>query len=491
MIKKSKAWFDVSKEGLAELQSRRGAEHLLYELWSNAVDEDISRVDIQLEDEGRGLVSLIVTDDNPHGFRDLADAYTLFTPTPKWQDPTKRGRFNLGEKLVLAICKEAVIKTTKGSVIFDKLGRTTSRERTKSGSVFDGLLRVQKGDIQRMSKAVWSLITPPDILMTFNGQQIPRPFCLKSISALLQTEIADADGHLRPTARQTDIHIYAPSTGEKAMIYEMGVPICETGDKWHYNIMQKVPLSSDRNNVRAAYLRDIRIAVFNEFYSKIDREDANSDWVTIAVNSPNCSADAFLAWKTLKFGDKAVAYDPSDPEANKRAVAEGYTVVSGGMMSSGAWNNARNASILPPAGKVTPSHKVWAGEGDPDAETFMDWIPKEKWTKGMKQLEDYVKLVASWVINRKIEVKFCSSSHHLASASYGHGELVFNKLRLGNEWFEQGMTPAVDALLIHELAHEKCPDHLSEDYYRELCRIGAEFKAMALEHPELFEKFWD
>ena len=31
----------------------------------------------------------------------------------------KRGQFNLGEKLVLAVCDQASISTTKGTVVFD------------------------------------------------------------------------------------------------------------------------------------------------------------------------------------------------------------------------------------------------------------------------------------------------------------------------------------------------------------------------------------
>ena len=42
--------------------------------------------------------------------------------------------------------------------------------------------------------------------------------------------------------------------------------------------------------------------------------------------------------------------DPSDPEANKLAVSQGYTVVHGGMMSSAAWQNAKTASAILPAG---------------------------------------------------------------------------------------------------------------------------------------------
>ena len=27
------------------------------------------------------------------------------------------------------------------------------------------------------------------------------------------------------------------------MLYELGIPVVETGDKWHYSVRQKVPLN--------------------------------------------------------------------------------------------------------------------------------------------------------------------------------------------------------------------------------------------------------
>jgi len=77
-----------------------------------------------------------------------------------------------------------------------------------------------------------------------------------------------------------------------------------------------------------------------------------------------------------RFGDKRVSFDPSDPEANKLAVSQGYTVVHGGMMSSAAWQNAKAANAILPAGQVTPGPKVWTGEDNPNAALFNDWIPE-------------------------------------------------------------------------------------------------------------------
>ena len=133
-----------------------------------------------------------------------------------------------------------------------------------------------------------------------------------------------------------------------------------------------------------------------------------------------------------------------------------------------------------PAGQVTPGPKVWTGEGDPNAEAFTDWIPESKWTDGMREVATFAQRMADKVLSRNIIVKFCATPHHLGEASYGpSGELVFNKLRLGADWFERGITDDVVRLLIHEFGHHTALDHLSSEYHEALCRIGAKMYSLA------------
>src|SRR5207249_1312795 len=121
---------------------------------------------------------------------------------------------------------------------------------------------------------------------------------------------------------------------------------------------------------------------------------------------------AVESYLKTRFGERRVSFDPSDTEANKIAVSQGYTVVHGGMMSAGAWKNARTASAILPAGQVTPGPKVWTGEGDPNAEVFTDWIPESKWTDGMREISNFAIRMAEMVLGRKIAVKFCATPHH-------------------------------------------------------------------------------
>jgi len=71
----------------------------------------------------------VVEDDAPDGFKDLSHAFTLFASSSKKSNPEQRGRFNLGDKLVLAISDEVTIRTTKGGIRRDADGRHNLRSR--------------------------------------------------------------------------------------------------------------------------------------------------------------------------------------------------------------------------------------------------------------------------------------------------------------------------------------------------------------------------
>jgi hypothetical protein len=98
----------------------------------------------------------------------------------------------------------------------------------------------------------------------------------------------------------------------------------------------------------------------------------------------------------------------------------------------------------------------------------------------MREIATFAQRAAEKVLSRTITVKFCATPHHLGGASYGPGgELVFNKFRLGADWFEQDVTEEVVRLLIHEFGHQYSGDHLSSQYHEALCRIGAKLFLLA------------
>jgi len=200
-----------------------------------------------------------------------------------------------------------------------------------------------------------------------------------------------------------------------------------------------------------------------------------------ACSDERVQPEAVKVAMTLRFGESAVRYDPSDPEANKRSAAEGRPIVYGGNLTSAEWSNASRAGVLPAAGIVTPSPKPYSPDGDP-----LDVLPESEWTPGMRRVAAYAASVGRELLGCEVDVAIAREPGWPYGATYGKGRLVFNLARCGRTFFEHGITDDVNELLIHEYGHHYEGDHLSADYYKALCRVGARMVRLALDEPELF-----
>jgi len=481
-VTKTADWFTVDRKGLAKLLERRGKEFVVYELLSNALDTEAKEISIDLKARpGKRVADLIVVDDHPDGWRNLDHAYTLFAESEKKGDAEKRGRFNLGEKLVLALCEEAAISTTTGTVTFNGDGRRRSGTRQTNGSEFHGIIRMTREELDGISKAMMRVFIPEGVRVTFNGIQILHRKPLRRIEATLPTEVADEEGVLRRSARKTVVEIYAPLDGETPSVYELGIPVVETGDKWHYNVLQKVPLNSDRDNVTSGYLHELRTLALNAMYQEVSFDDSTKPWVRDAASDENVSYSAIEHVVTQRFGKKRVISDPSDPEGTKLAVSQGYTVISPGSLSGAEWTNVKRFGVALPAGQVTPSPKPYSPDGNP-----LKIVPPEKYTEGMTRIVDYARALARELMGAWIVAQVATEVTWPYAATYAPGHLTFNLGRLGHAWFDAAPGLEVDKLLIHEFAHHYSADHLSEEYHDALCVLGAKLAALALHIPEFF-----
>jgi hypothetical protein len=481
-------WFDVDKAGLGRQAEEQGKGRLVGELIQNALDEPgVTQINVTLAMvPGESVADLTVEDDSPSGFADLTHAYTLFAPIAKRANPEQRGQFNLGEKLVLAVCEQASISTTKGTVVFDpEHGRIEKPDKRGRGSVFTGRIKMTEPEHAQVADYLRSLLLPDGIVVTFNGDRLLPRKPIHTFQASLETQVADDKGVMRPTTRKATISLYEPLPGEVAALYEMGLPIVETGDRWSVNVAQKVPLNKDRNNVKPAYLRTVRTLVLNAMHDRLSQSDANADWVRQASSSPDCSEEAIKRVLNLRFGDKFAAFDPNDKEAGKNFVAQGGQLVYGPMLSPQEWANAKKAGAIQSAGKLCPTPKPYGDDSDAKNVTV---VAPEKWSPGMKAIADYAVFLGKELMDVAVTVRFVHTTNNFA-ACYGDGKLDFNVFRLGHRWFEQGITEEVDRLLLHEGAHQFSGDHLSEEYHEGICLLGARLKKLALEKPEEFRRF--
>lgn len=479
-----KPHFEVDKKGLAKLLERRGKAFVVIELLQNAWDQSVTRVDVSLETLPGGNYILKVEDDDPEGFADLTHAYTLFAESEKKANPEQRGRFNLGEKLVVAVCSSATISTTKGTVRFTPQGRSNSKHSRESGSTFSGVLKLSKTEVGEIEETVMALLPPAGVKTSFNGEAIEQRPIQRTFTEPLRTEIAGEDGILKPTIRKTVVEVYDPFMGEVGTLYEMGIPVVPTGDRFHVNVMQKVPLNTDRDNVPPSYLRDVRAAVLNHAHDLLSADEATEQWVSNAMEAERTTPDAVRAVFKNRFGPKAVIYDPSDPEANKIAVEKGYTVVPGRSLSGPAWAKVKESGVAKPAGQVTPSPRPYHPDGEP-----LKLMEHDDYPTGVLLVVTFTHRLAERILGRDITIGIANDPKWGFAATYGDGQFIFNIGRLGYRFFEDGVTPEVLDLIIHEFGHEDVSDHLSRDYFQALTRIGAAVAFLALEDPELFRNY--
>jgi len=471
-------WFDIDKAGLAKLLERRGKEWILAELLQNAWDAPgTTTVNLNLHPvPGKPLVDIEIIDDSPEGFTDIAHAFTLFGESVKKGDPTLRGRFNLGEKLVLALCQDAKIITTKGTVEFHENGtRTESRARLPAGTRFSGRMRMTRDELESVLLAVEDFLPPKGIRTFVNNKELLHREPLHIVEAVLPTEIANSEGVLIRSRRKTVIAVHQPLEGKPGRIYEMGIPIVETGDTFDIDIGQKVPVSMERDSVSPSYLRDARVAVLNATASSLKDDATRSPWVEDALDDENASDEAVKAIVLARFGNKVVSYDPSDAEANARATSLGYKVVHGGSFSRQAWEHIRRSQAMLPAGRVTPTPKPFDPEGNP-----AEHVEK---TEGMHGFLTFCRALAREIMGVDIAVHFLKTFN--ARAAYGNRTLSFNVSSLGEKWFNTIGQEQID-LVIHEFGHEYASDHLSDRYYRALTRLAGQSVMLAIENPALF-----
>lgn len=506
-----KPLFEVDPKGLAEIQSRRDKVFLIWELVQNALDADgVTKVEVFLRPmAGRAMAALIVQDDAPDGFEDLKHAYTLFAQSPKKQDPTKRGMYDWGEKLVISMCRVASICTTKGTVTFGPKGRTHSRTYKEHGSVFSAEVPMTREEYRAVERKVSWLIPPKGVMVFFNDKRISDRIPMGSFKTALPTVFADDDGLLHTTRRQCVVRIHEPRSREKPHIYEMGIPVCEFGGgvKWHVDVQQRVPGNMERNGVTAGYRRTLRVHVLNAMYEELREDDASEPWARDAADDKRCSKPAIARSLDLRFGERRAAQDPSDPEAGKRLVSEGYTLVGSRQLSQGERANAKKAEALKPAGQISPTPKPYSDEpGAPPVEV----LPESDWPEVLRRVVEYAKRIHQLIVGGELQVKVVKPRKCNWAAAYGSdfngiasldlannriamrvgGKLDFNWNALGSDFFKKacwGQLTELNDLLIHEFAHAGSMDHLSAEYHEACTKLGARLTDLALSEPKLFE----
>ena len=472
-----KNWFEVSKEGLRQLQEGKSKDSILKELVQNAWDEDgVTFCNVNLHFL-QGQLTAVVRDDAPEGFKLLAHAFTLFAPTYKRLDPEKRGRFNIGEKQVLSMCKRAIIVTTKGSIIFDEAGRHRGRSKTNRGSTVTVSIRMKQSEFQSMLASAYAYLPPKGIRFEVNTDLIPYREPYKTIEAILPTEIQRQD-RLAKTVRKTkvDIHKLRVNRDEftkpdKAYLYEMGLPICEIDCDYSVDVQQKIPLSIDRETVSQSYLKKIFTIVLNLTHDEISSRNVSEVWIREGMSTKEVSAEAVKSVVKTRYGDKVVVAAPGDALGKDKAIASGYKVVYGSEMSADEWENVRKTEAIVSTAIKFPTEMVEGMSVEAD--------------KDMMKVAELAKRIAARCLMYSITVDFKSWPGGV-KAQYGNRHLTFNVKTLGKGFFQHPVTSRVINLIVHELGHEK-GNHTEMAYHQCLSSMAGQLIVIALDEPEFFD----
>ena len=464
-------WFEVDREGLKALQAGKPKTFIINELIQNAWDEDITTCKVKFGFKfDLNIITVAVEDDNPEGFKDITHAYTLFADTYKRRDPTKRGRFNLGEKQVLSICESAIVSTTKGLVTFDEKGRQESKPIRDKGSVIQVEFKGTHKEYKELIEHAKKLLVPEGIQYIVDGDVIPPKTVFKTFEASLDTEILK-DGAMVSTSRKTMINLIKSNSIN--YIYEMGIPVMKTDCTWSIDIQQKIPLAVDRETIRPYYLQYLYAIVLNNTYEEIPKDDISAVWVRSGMKDERCNAGTVNAVMTKRYGEKFCIANPNDKASMDEALSRGYNVIYGSELSKEEWNHLKETVDI---------QSSTALFGDSNLELAKPVEPNLK----QKQVGEYAKKIAKRILDIDITVKYVDNPKASMLACYGGRVLTFNVGKLNNGFFDKPISIRTTDLIIHELGHEN-GWHVEYDYHQLLTKLGAELTILALNEPEFFE----
>ena len=477
--KDSQHWFVVDKEGLRKTLERRGKTVAVTELLQNGFDENSSEVRLTLTKPVSGKSTLICVDDAPLGYLDLSNAHTMFAESKKKSDHTKRGRFNIGEKYVLALCDSATITSTTGQIIFNEDGtRSQSKKKTKAGSEFKGILSLTDQEYEELIAHANRVIAP--IPCYINGVLIPKRKVEHEFAYTLPTEIADENGVSRKRQRKTTVRLYTPGPGEQATLYELGMPVVAIDCAYHVDISQKVPLNIERDNVTPAYLKEIYTAVANNCIKELSEAEVTRPWVSTALeNTKGITKEAAACIVKKRFGEKPVRQDTVDRPANKEAVSQGHTLVVIGAMGAAEWRTIKKYGLMQKAGEVCPTPKY---DALPD-KTYT----RDEYTPEMSAYETFIQQAGMILLHHPVSVVFINDERTNFQGCFQPKakeyemtvNLAFHEVR---DWTENYY------LMLHEFSHSilQSNDHLDKVFYETVNILAAKLVQLTLTRPDLF-----
>lgn len=472
--------FEVDADGYRAQMSEMKPVKVVYELVANANDEDSVKeftVNIRWVDGE----TAIEYQDNGAGFEKISDVWTLYGHSTRRADPTKSGRFNLGEKEFLVLSKHATVETfdkqekKRRKFVFQNNSRVEVKpEGGKGTKIVARFDRWDHDQFKEICHDILNVYVKPDKKCVINENEVKNEKPFRTISGELPTKIALKEGQpLSDVKRVTDIDLYdKKSPKADAWLFENGLPIQKQSPrtKWHINVNQKVPLAPTRVSVPNSYYNKLCGVVLNNTADTLEHAESGARWVALGMKyATKATAMKVLTVKLPSANPNNIMLGGSDDMANKACLDAGGGIIDSGTFDSDVLEHLKDMGCV----KVAKEEYGGGGKYEAD-EKIVEPTPV------MIEYSNVCKNVAFACLNENIRVRFVKSKRP-ASAWWQREmkSLTFNLSKLGgadyfNEWNEENVS-----LLIHELGHHRGRgsyeyeiEHYSRQYVEELQRIG-------------------
>lgn len=361
--------FDIDYRGLAELEGGKPPHRLAFEPIANVFDEfrigqlgdrrapTMCRVNVEHSANPRGVWLTVC--DNGAGFENEADIWTLFGTTRKRSEPGVAGRFNAGDKQLIACSRIARVCTGQLEVTFADGVRSTKRRQMTpewvEGVTFAVLMPWSKAEADEVANQLRAVLPPVGLEYVVNGDRIESPTPL-TVNVKLPTVVL-SEGVMISTVRRSAVDVLPPATPDAATLYELGIPVCsltELGFPWSLNVLQKVPVPMSRDTVSPNYLGRLIGTVVEaaamDGHILLSGDEQGAGFVRTAlewIREPGALKSAV----DQLYGETAVRVS-SDPISNAQAAACGAALIPGRYFTPATRRRLDEARALPTASTV-------------------------------------------------------------------------------------------------------------------------------------------
>jgi hypothetical protein len=446
----------VDHRGLQAIVRERGEVTLLDELVQNALDTDATEVTVEITSPSNNRVRVVVTDNDPVGVPNLDDLNTLFAPSLKRGDPSKRGFMNVGEKLAVAYAVNGEIISTSGSRIVTVDEVKVGRKRTKVGTVVDLTFPLSKAVMAKMLDRAHRYLIGDSVKFTVNGEVVPSAAPTKTTKTTLGRYV-EKDGDMRISQLVTQLDLYELE-GRLPTVYVLGIPV-EVVEDLPYSVDVRGRLKADmkRDQIPATELHRIKVAVADLIAEELTHQDVTG-WARETMADASDAVVQRIVTET--YGPNPMVPSVTDHQANLRAVEEGRTLIPSRAFSAAERERFRAVQVAVPTFAPVTSTEY----GDTAKGLLTDAIPEAKWTKDASHVVDYARdLFAHLFPGKTLAVTIYGGKQGDCIAAMGRdgdtARLSLNQGDVGWGWFAPSNTRAVVGTLIHEFAHFEADGH--------------------------------